>query len=146
MHRDTRIVHAGYRPRGATGLFNDGPQFAATYVSPGDPAGQPLTYGRFHNPTWSAWEEALAVLEAGEAPSGGRVQAVAFASGMAACVAVLGTALKPGDAVVLPSDCYYTVRTIAANWLTPNGIAIRLAPTRDGATHWSPTLPTRKAC
>jgi cystathionine gamma-lyase len=137
VHRDTRIVHAGYRTgRGQPdapdrgGLFNEGPQFAATYISPGDPAQHPLTYGRFHNPTWTAWEEALATLEAGD-PSA--AHAVAFASGMAACVAVLGTTLKPGDTVVLPSDCYYTLRNIAANWLTPNGIKVRLAPTRGGA-------------
>ena len=156
---DTRIVHAGYRTgadgraadaggaaggggaEGGSGLFNEGPQFAATYMSPGDPATHPLTYGRFHNPTWTVWEEALATLEAGDpvaAPGDGAgaspaVHAVAFASGMAACVAVLGTALKPGDTVVLPSDCYYTVRTLAANWLTPNGIKVRTAPTRGGA-------------
>ncbi|HYV20029.1 MAG TPA: cystathionine gamma-lyase [Verrucomicrobiae bacterium] len=142
---DTRIVHAGYRTAvdgsaagdpaadagaaGGRGLFNEGPQFAATYLSPGDPASHPLTYGRFHNPTWTVWEEALATLEGGDATA----HTVAFASGMAACVAVLGTALKPGDTVVLPSDCYYTVRTVAANWLTPNGIHVRTAPTRGGA-------------
>jgi len=146
---DTRIVHAGYRTgadgqaashaaadarsgAGADagrGLFNEGPQFAATYMSPGDPATNALTYGRFHNPTWTVWEESLATLEAGDS----KAHAVAFASGMAACVAVLGTALKPGDTVVLPSDCYYTLRTLAANWLKPNGIHVRTAPTRGGA-------------
>jgi cystathionine gamma-lyase len=133
--RDTRIVHAGYRTGAAagSGLFNEGPQFAATYLSPGDPATQPLTYGRFHNPTWTVWEEALAALEAGDPIASPAVHAVAFASGMAACVAVLGTALKPGDTVVLPSDCYYTVRTLAANWLAPNGIKVAMAPTRGGA-------------
>jgi len=137
VHRDTRIVHAGYRTGrgqpdapGRAGLFNEGPQFAATYISPGDPAQHPLTYGRFHNPTWTAWEEALATLEAGDPPA---AHAVAFASGMAACVAVLGTTLKPGDTAVLPSDCYYTLRNVAANWLTPNGIEVRFAPTRGGA-------------
>jgi cystathionine gamma-lyase len=102
-----------------------GPQFSSTYTAPGDPAHNLLTYGRFHNPTWTAWEEALGVLEGG--------QAVAFASGMAAVSAVFGVCLKPGDAVVLPSDCYYTTRVMAANWLETIGIEVRLAPTRDNA-------------
>lgn len=147
---DTRIVHAGYRTgSGGAGLFSDGPQFAATYMSPGDPASQPLTYGRFHNPTWSAWEEALGVLEGGPA--------ISFASGMAAIVAVFGTTLKPGDTVVLPSDCYYTVRTIASNWLERIGVRVRLAPTRGGAQAallegarllWieTPSNPTLEVC
>jgi cystathionine gamma-lyase len=161
MNRDTRIVHAGYRTRGgiaggkgATGLFNEGPQFAATYIAPGDPAQHPLTYGRFHNPTWSAWEEALAVLEAGDA---GGAHAVAFASGMAAIAAVFGTTLKPGDTVILPADCYYTVRTIASTWLTQIGVHAKLAPTRgnaqaqhlDGARLlWieTPTNPALEVC
>jgi cystathionine gamma-lyase len=125
MHRDTSILKAGYRAASETGPFVAGPQFSSTYTAPGDPARNLLTYGRFHNPTWTAWEEALGVLEGG--------QAVSFASGMAAVSAVFGVCLKPGDAVVLPSDCYYTTRVMAANWLEKIGIEVRLAPTRDNA-------------
>lgn len=123
MTRDTRIVHAGFRGKDATGPFLAGPQFSATYSSPGNPADHALTYGRFHNPTWSAWESALAEVEGGEA--------IAFASGMSAVDAVFGVTLRPGDAVVLPSDSYYTIRTIASSWLQPIGVDVRLAPTRD---------------
>ena len=125
MHRDTLIVHAGYRKSTTPGPFLAGPQFSSTYTTPGDPAEHPLTYGRFHNPTWTAWEEALGVLEGGPA--------VAFASGMAAVDAVLGVTLKPGDAVVLPADSYYAIRRLASNWLASIGVQVRLAPTRDGA-------------
>ena len=69
MHRDTRIVHAGYRKTGEPGPFLAGPQFSSTFTSPGDPAAHALTYGRFHNPTWTAWEEALRSLEGGETSS-----------------------------------------------------------------------------
>lgn len=123
MHRDTAILHAGYRPAGDAGPFRAGPQFSSTYASPGDPADHALTYGRFHNPTWSAWEAALRELEGGEA--------VAFASGMAAVAAVFGVTLKPGDLVVLPADSYYTVRVLASSWLGSIGVNVRLAPTRD---------------
>src|SRR5438874_8128494 len=97
MDRDTLIVHAGYRKRTEPGPFLAGPQFSSTYTSPGEPSDNALTYGRFHNPTWTAWEDALRVLEDGEA--------VAFASGMAAVDAVFGTTLLPGDVVVLAADC-----------------------------------------
>lgn len=125
MHRDTAILHAGYRSAADAGPFRQGPQFSSTYVLPGDPAGQPLTYGRFQNPTWTAWETALGGLDGGEA--------VAFASGMAAVSAVLGVTLKPGDVLVLAADAYYTIRSVAANWLAAIGVEVRLAPTRDNA-------------
>jgi cystathionine gamma-lyase len=125
MHRDTRIVHAGYRRNNAAGPFLQGPQFSSTFTSPGDPANHPLTYGRFHNPTWTAWEEALQALEGGEA--------VAFASGMAAVSAVFGVSLRPGDVAVLPADCYYTIRRVAAGWLEAIGVQVRLAPTASNA-------------
>jgi cystathionine gamma-lyase len=125
VHRDTRIVHAGYRKTGEPGPFLAGPQFSSTYTSPGDPAAHALTYGRFHNPTWTAWEEALRLLEGGDV--------VAFASGMAAVSAVFGVTLRPGDVLVLASDCYYTVRRMAAGWLEAIGVQVRLVPTRDNA-------------
>jgi cystathionine gamma-lyase len=125
MHRDTEIVHAGFRTRSEPCPFLPGPQFSSTYTSPGDPADNVLTYGRFHNPTWTAWENALRILEGGEA--------VVFSSGMAAVDAVLGTTLRPGDAVVLAADCYYTVRRLAAGWFERLGIEVRLVPTRGNA-------------
>jgi len=121
MHRDTRILQAGYEPVERAGPFVGGPQFSATYTTPGSPADHQLLYGRFQNPTWTAWEAALAELEGGAA--------VAFASGMAAIAAVFGVCLKPRDVVVLPSDCYYTTRVLASSWLASMGIDVRLEPT-----------------
>jgi len=125
LHRDTKILKAGYRPVDQAGPFLAGPQFSSTYTAPGDPAQHSLTYGRFQNPTWTAWETALGTLEGGEA--------IAFASGMAACDAVFGVSLKPGDTLVLPSDSYYTTRVVASNWLSTIGVTVRVAPTRDNA-------------
>jgi cystathionine gamma-lyase len=125
MHRDTIILHAGYHENDAPGVFLDGPQFSATFTTPGSPADHRFTYGRFDNPTWSAWERALGALDEGEA--------VAFASGMAAVSAVFGTVLKPGDVVVLPSDSYYTTRLVGSGWLETIGVRTRLAPTRGNA-------------
>jgi len=121
MHRDTLIVHAGYRARGEPGPFLAGPQFSSTYTTPGDPSAYALSYGRFHNPTWTAWEEALGQLDGG--------QAVAFASGMAAVSAAFGVTVKRGDVLVLPADCYYAIRRLAATWLESLGVVVRLVPT-----------------
>lgn len=118
MHRDTTILEAGYEPAAQAGPFVGGPQFSGTYTSPGDPAQNALTYGRFHNPTWTAFETALGALDDGES--------VSYASGMAAVAALFGVALKPGDTVVLPDDGYYTVRVLAAGWLQQIGIQHRL--------------------
>ena len=60
-------------------------------------AGGEIGYGRYGNPTWSAFEEAVGALEGG--------QALAFASGIAAISAVL--APSPREAwSVAPSDAY----------------------------------------
>jgi cystathionine gamma-lyase len=125
MHRDTAILHAGYRSPHDAGLSRPGPEFVSTFTTPGDPAGHTLTYGRFHNPTWTAWEEALGVLEGGEA--------VAYASGMAATMAVFGVTLKPGSVLVLPSDSYYSTRVVASSWWKSFGVELRMAPTRGNA-------------
>jgi cystathionine gamma-lyase len=125
MHRDTMILHAGYHENDEAGVYLDGPQFSATFTTPGSPSDHRFSYGRFDNPTWSAWERALGVLDEGEA--------VAFASGMAAVSAVFGTVLKPGDVVVLPADSYYTTRRVGAGWLEAIGVRTRLAPTRGNA-------------
>lgn len=123
MHRDTRILHAGYNASATAGAPLPGPQFSSTYTTPGEPSQHSLTYGRFHNPTWTRWEEALGILE------GGHV--VAYASGMAAIAAVFGVFLKRGDTLVLPSDSYYTTRVFAARWLNTIGVETRLIPTRE---------------
>jgi cystathionine gamma-lyase len=125
MHRDTEILHAGYREHTEPGPFMSGPQFSATFTSPGEPSHHRYTYGRFDNPTWTGWEQALAAIDEGEA--------VAFASGMAATAAIFGSVLRPGDILVLPSDSYYTTRVVAAGWLDSIGVKTRIAPTHDNA-------------
>lgn len=85
--------------------FLPGPTFAAPYHLSGDPAGSEFTYGRFDNPTWRAYEQALGELEGGDA--------LVFGSGMGAVSTLLLALLEQGDRVVIPSDAYYTVRSLA---------------------------------
>ena len=105
MRMGTRVTRAGLPPSTQGAPFLPGPTFAGPYHAAGDPDSAPFTYGRFHNPTWTYYEQALSELEGGPA--------VLFASGMAAVAAIFGVVLRPGDVVVLPSDSYYTTRVLA---------------------------------
>jgi cystathionine gamma-lyase len=149
MHDLTRIVRAGLPPPHPGAPFLPGPTFAGPYHASGEPASSPYTYGRFHNPTWTHFETALGALEGGPA--------VVFASGMAAAAAVFGVLLRPGDVLVMPSDCYYTTRVIANGYLAQMGVQVRLAPTAGNAQRevlagakllWieSPTNPGLEVC
>lgn len=97
---------------------------ASTYTLPGSEE-VPFVYGRAGGPTWSALEEALAVLE--------QADVAVLPSGMAAISAVLLTQLSPGDRVLLPSDGYYATRSLAERFLTPAGIEVVLRPTAEYA-------------
>jgi cystathionine gamma-synthase len=77
---------------------------ASIYVSQGAPR-PGRGYGRDGNPGWEALEQALGGLEEAEA--------VAFASGQAASMALM-LALAPGrERIVLPEDGYYGGRVLA---------------------------------
>ena len=117
----TRAVHAGLPAPAQGEPYLPGPTFAAPFHAAGDPHQVPFYYGRHHNPTWTRYEAALAELEGGPA--------TAFASGMAAVTAVLLPTLRPGDVLVVPSDCYMSVRTIAEEHLADRGVEVRLVPT-----------------
>jgi cystathionine gamma-lyase len=126
MNDATRVIRACYPPGEQGGAFLGGPVFAGPYHLEGDPAGSPYAYGRYHNPTWTAYEKALTELEGGSST-------VAFSSGMAAVTAVFGSVLKPKDVLVLPSDAYYTTRAVAGGFLPSTGVEVRNAPTAGGA-------------
>ena len=107
MKDATRVVRAGVPDPSQGEPFRPGPTFAAPYHTIGDPANAPYTYARYHNPTWTAYERALAELEGG-------ADAVIFSSGLSAIAAVLGTALVAGDALVMPADAYFGARKLAS--------------------------------
>lgn len=143
----TRVVRAGLPDPVPGAPLLPGPTFAAPYHLPGDPAAAPYDYGRYDNPTWSAYERALGELEGGEA--------VVFASGMAAVAAVLLPSLRAGDVVVAPSDGYAVVRDFADAELSKRGVEVRLVPTTEAhdaldaaAVVWleTPTNPGLDVC
>jgi len=93
---------------------------ASIYYLPGMPDAA-HQYGRWTNPTWTALEDALAVLEDAEC--------VALPSGMAAISSVLLTQTKPGDRVIVPADGYYATRSLADKYLAPAGVVVEPVPT-----------------
>ncbi len=97
MRPATRAVHAGRPPHEADEPFNVPITMASTYV-----AGGMREYGRFTNPTWTAFEEALAALEGGEE---GGAHCLAFSSGMAAVATVLDL-VGADQVVVAPRHAY----------------------------------------
>jgi cystathionine gamma-lyase len=112
------LHHAGVQPAGAP--LTPPLVLTTAYVLPGDPAGD-YQYARWANPTWTALDAALALLE--DAP------VVTFPSGMAAIAAVFYGLLKAGDRILLPADGYYTTRILAERFLAPLGVACDLVAT-----------------
>ncbi|MBK6874830.1 MAG: aminotransferase class I/II-fold pyridoxal phosphate-dependent enzyme [Kineosporiaceae bacterium] len=91
--------------------------FASTYAAralsaePND-----VGYGRWGNPTWTAFEEGLGALERGEA--------LAFASGMAAVDAAFAL-VPPGGAVVIPGSVYNGTEALAPDLAATGRIQLR---------------------
>jgi cystathionine gamma-synthase len=88
----TIAVTAGRPPRTPDEPLNVPLTLASTYVAGGD-----LEYGRYGNPTWAAFEDALGALEGG--------RALSFSSGLAAVATVLDL-VGHGSLVVAPRNSY----------------------------------------
>ena len=117
----TDAIHAGVRPDPSTGSVMTPIYQTSTYVyeSPGRHSG--YDYARTINPTRSALEENLKVLEGGRA-------AYAFASGMAAISAVM-TLLKSGDHAVVSSNVYGGTYRLFARVLEDYGLSFTYVDT-----------------
>jgi cystathionine beta-lyase/cystathionine gamma-synthase len=119
LHFETRAIHEGQSPDPSTGATIPPLYISSTYTqqAPGENLG--YDYARSNNPTRASLETALAALEGGEA-------AAAFASGLAACSAVLDT-LAPGDGVVASDDLYGGTFRLLDKVFRPLGIEVAFA-------------------
>lgn len=143
MRPATRAVHAGRPPHEIDEPLNVPITMASTYVGGGK-----REYGRYTNPTWTAFEEALAALESPEEPA----HCLSFASGLAAA-AVLLDLVGHGETVVAPRHAYNgTVLQMAdleargritANLVDLTDTEAMVAACEDAALVWleSPTNP-----
>ena len=100
---ESRLIHAGTQR--VAGWPATPPLVPASiYVSAGEPR-PGRGYGRESNPGWEALEQALGALEDAEA--------VVFASGQAASMALMLALAKGRDRIILASDGYYGTRVLA---------------------------------
>ena len=112
----TRCVHGGHPAPEPGAPLQPGPVFAAPYhLGGGD------FYGRAGNPSWRALETAIGDLDGG--------RCVLLPSGMAAINTLLRSVLRPGDAVVLPSDGYYATRQLVRDEFADLQLDVREIPT-----------------
>src|ERR687889_2666998 len=88
----TEAVTSGRPPHEPDNPLNEPLTMASTYVAGGD-----VEYGRYGNPTWSAFEQALGDLEGG--------RCLAFSSGLAAVATIFDLVGQDG-LVVAPRHAY----------------------------------------
>src|SRR6266446_8358559 len=113
LHLETIAVHAGRAVDPATGAVATPIHLSTTFERAEDgsfPSG--FNYSRTDNPNRQLLEKALATIEGGPV-------AAAFASGVAAAMAVF-QALAPNDHVIAPVEAYHGIirllRTLFGRW------------------------------
>ena len=113
MKFETLAIHAGHAPDSATGAVREPLHLSTTFERGADgtyPHG--YDYTRSGNPNRTSLERAITALERGK-------DAIAFASGSAATLAVFALA-APGGRIVCAADCYYgtgrQLREIVPRW------------------------------
>jgi cystathionine gamma-synthase len=124
MKIETLAIHAGREPDAASGGVRESIQLSTTFERGADgkyPHG--YYYARAGNPNRASLERAIAALEGG-------AEAVAFASGSAATLAVFAQA-APRGRIVCSSDCYHgtakQLRDIVPRW----GVMVEFVDTTD---------------
>ena len=122
----TKQIHAGVTPDPTTGAILTPIYQSTTFVqeSGDDYMGKGYSYSRAGNPTVRAFEEKLTALEGG-------VDTTAYASGMAATVAVFLAMLEAGDHVVLADVVYGGTYRFADQFLTKFGVDVDFVDTSD---------------
>jgi len=115
----TKQVHAGVSPDPTTGAILTPIYQSTTFVqdSVDEYMGKGYSYSRAGNPTVRAFEEKLTALEGG-------VDTTAYASGMAATVAVLLALLEAGDHIVVADVVYGGTYRFVDQFLTKFGVDV----------------------
>src|SRR5262249_16779991 len=116
----TLAIHAGQDADPATGATVVPIYATSTYTQEAPGKHKGYEYSRSGNPTRTALEAGLAVIEGGNA----EVRGLAFASGLAATTAVFST-LKPGDEVAASADLYGGTFRLLDKVFRPWGLVAR---------------------
>ena len=126
MKFETLAIHAGQRTDPATGAVREPLHLSTTFERDADGGySRGFEYTRAGNPNRASLERGVTALERGH-------DAVAFASGSAATLAVFNLA-APGGRIVCGADCYHgtakQLREIVPNW----GVDVEFVDTTDPA-------------
>jgi cystathionine gamma-synthase len=119
---DARLAHAGSQRQPGEPVVQP-VVLASVLTSLGQPGS--ADYGRGGNPTWAALEDALGAVE--------QAQAIVFASGQAASMALMLALARDRDRILLPRDGYYNTRALAEQ-LQPHGAETVVVDQYDVAT------------
>lgn len=95
------------------------------------------TYSRFTNPTVSAFQQRLALMEGGE-------RAIATATGMAAIQAIMMSLLKAGDHIVSSQSLFGSTTNLFAGLLAKFGVETSFVDARDLAAWEAAAKPNSK--
>jgi cystathionine beta-lyase/cystathionine gamma-synthase len=121
----TDAIHAGVRPDPSTGAIMTPIYQTSTYAYEALGRNKGYDYARSINPTRSALEENLRVLENGRA-------AYAFASGMAAITTVMGL-LRNGDHAIVGNNVYGGTYRLFSRVLEDHGLSFTYVDTSQPA-------------
>ncbi|MCC3292337.1 PLP-dependent aspartate aminotransferase family protein [Arthrobacter sp. zg-Y1110] len=124
---DTLVVSAGRPPREHDAPVNPPIVLSSTYFGSGTPVPGERGYGRYSNPTWDPFEQALAELEGADLP------ALVFGSGLASVMAALSL-VPAGGVVVMPRHSYQGSLLLAAEEAANGRFSVRtvdIAETQD---------------
>ena len=121
---ETVAVSAGRPAREPDAPVNPPIVLSSTFHGTGTPAPGDRVYGRFSNPTWDPFEEALAALE------GAALPALVYSSGLAAVAAALSL-IPVGGTLVMPRHSYQGSLLLAAEEAANGRFTVRTVDIAD---------------
>lgn len=124
LSAETVVVAAGRPPRRRDEPVNPPIVLSSTYFGSGELADGDRGYGRYANPTWDPFEEALGQLEGSELPG------LLYASGLAAVSSALSL-LPAGGVLVMPSHSYSGSLVMATELAQKGFLELRIVDIAD---------------
>ncbi|MBW4094854.1 MAG: cystathionine gamma-synthase [Acidobacteria bacterium] len=121
---DTVVVAAGRPPHAHDAPVNPPIVLSSTYVGTGTVVDGDRAYGRYSNPTWDPFEDALAQLEGAELPG------LMYASGLAAVAAALSL-VPVGGVLVMPQHSYQGALVMAQEQSAKGLLTLRTVDIED---------------
>lgn len=123
---ETTVVSAGRPERAADSAVNPPIVLTSTFLGTRETRAGDRVYGRYSNPTWDPFEEALGALESAELP------ALVFSSGLAAVIAAMSL-IPAGGTLVMPRHSYQGSLLLAAGDARDGRINVRTVDIADTA-------------